>query len=186
MGTPAAVKVGPGLVYVAPIGTTEPTTVSGALPSAWIPVGYTESGSTFTSNVTYEDIEVAEELDPIRTTATKRVTTFKLDMAEINAQNWSIAFNGGTIGTPTGGYVTFEPPDLGTEQRLMLVWSSDDAQERLLCRRVLQVGTIETARQKAPNKSLIPAEFRLEIPTDGSAVFKMWEPSALSYDDVHA
>jgi hypothetical protein len=186
MGTPAAVKVGPGLVYVAPIGTTEPTTVSAALPSAWVPVGYTESGSTFTSAVTYEDIEVAEELDPIRTTATKRVTTFKLDMAEINAQNWNIAFNGGTIGTPTAGYVTFEPPDLGTEQRLMLVWNSDDAQERLLCRRVLQVGTIETARQKAPNKSLIPAEFRLEIPTDGSAVFKMWLPSSLSTDDVHS
>ncbi len=185
-GTAAAVKVGPGLIYVAPIGTTEPTTVSAALPSAnWTAIGYTESGSTFTSNVTYEDIEVAEELDPIRTTATKRVTTFGFEMAEINAQNWNIAFNGGTIGTPTTGFVTFEPPALGTEQRLMLCWNSDDAQERLLCRRVLQVGSIETARQKAPNKALIPAEFRLEIPLDGSKIFKLWQPSALATDDAH-
>jgi hypothetical protein len=185
VGTPAAVKVGPGLIYVAPIGTSEPTTVSAALPSAWTAIGYTESGSTFSSTTTFDDIEVAEELDPIRTVASKRITTFKFEMAEINAQNWSVAFNGGTIGSPTSGYVTFEPPALGAEQRLMLVWSSDDAQERLLCRRVLQVGSVETARQKSPNKALIPAEFRLEVPLDGSKIFKLWEPSALATDDAH-
>lgn len=186
-GTASGVKVGPGLIYVAPIGTAEPSDVSGTLPSAnWTAIGYTETGSVFSSVTTFEDIEVAEELDPIRTVATKRVTTVKFEMAEINAQNWNIAFNGGTIGTPTGGYVTFEPPALGAEQRLMLVWNADDHQERLLCRRVLQVGSVDTSRQKAPNKALIPAEFRLEIPTDGSKVFKLWQPSALATDDAHS
>ena len=186
MGTPAAVKVGPGLLYVAPIGTTEPTTVSAALPSAWVPIGYTDTGSIFNSAMTYEDIEVAEELDPIRTTATKRVISVTFSMAEINAQNWNVAFNGGTITGPTTGFVTFEPPALGSEQRLMLVWNSDDAQERLLCRRVVQVGSLAIPRGKAPAKAVIPVDFRLEKPTDSSAVFKLWQPASLSYDDTHS
>lgn len=185
MGTPGAVKVGPGLLYVAPIGTAEPTTGSAALPSAWIALGFTETGHTFTVNTTYADIMVAESLDPIRTTAVSRVTSLALQMAEINAQNWDIALNGGTIGSPSVGFVTFEPPALGSESRLMLVWQSDDHQEQLLCRRVVQTGSIGVPRQKAPNKSLIPVDFRLELPLDGSKIFKLWQPSALASTDPH-
>jgi hypothetical protein len=187
MGTPAAVKVGPGLIYVAKIGTTEPTTVSATLPSAnWVAIGYTEEGSTFTTETTYEDVMVAEELDPIRVLPTARVTTFEFQMAEISAQNWNIAMNGGTIGTPTTGYVTFEPPALGVEQRLMVVWNSDDNQERLLLRQAVSTGAIAVPRRKAPDKALIPIAFKVEKPTTNLAVFKLWEPSSLSYTNVYA
>lgn len=185
MGTPAAVKVGPGLLYVAPIGTAEPASPTAALPSAWVPVGYTDSGHVFTPNVTFEDIEVAEELDPIRTMATRRQTMIEFAMAEMDTTKASIAFNGGTIGTPAGGYVSFEPPDLGDEERLMMWWASDDGEEALLLRRVLQVGSVATARNKAPNKATFPVQFRLEKPLDGAAIFKKWYPSALSYTDPH-
>lgn len=186
MGTPAGVKVGPGLLYVAAIGTTEPTTVSGTLPSAnWVAIGYTDNGSMFNSETTYEDIEVEEELEPIRTTATKRVTTIDFEMAEINARNLAIAYNGGTITGPTTGYVTFEPPGLGTEGRLMMCWQSDDHQEQLLCRRVVQAGSVGIPRRKAPDKSLIPVSFRLEVPLDGSKPFKFWQPATLAYTDPH-
>ncbi len=185
MGTPAAVKVGPGLLYVAPIGTTEPTAGSGALPSAWVAIGYTDNGSMFNSETTYEDIEVEEELEPIRTTATKRVTTIDFEMAEINTRNLAIAYNGGTIGSPSGGQVTFEPPALGSESRLMLVWQSSDAQEQLLCRRVVQAGPVGIPRRKAPDKAIIPVSFRLEVPTDGSKPFKFWQPTALAYTSPH-
>jgi hypothetical protein len=185
VGTPAAVKVGPGLLYVAAIGTTEPTSGSAALPSAWVAVGYTDNGSMFNSDTTYEDIEVEEELEPIRTTATKRVTTIEFEMAEINAKNLAIAYNGGTIGSPSAGFVTFEPPALGTENRLMMVWQSDDHQEQLLCRKVIQAGAVGIPRRKAPDKAVIPVSFRLEVPSDGSKPFKFWEPSALAYTDPH-
>jgi hypothetical protein len=181
MGVAAAVKVGPGLLYVAPIGTSEPTVGSAALPSAWVAIGYTDDGSMFNSETSYEDIEVEEELDPIRTTAVKRVTTIDFDMAEINAQHLLIAFNGGTITGPTTGYVTFEPPALGSESRLMLMWQSNDSQEALLCRRVLQSGPIGMARKKAPDKTVIPVSFKLEIPLDGAKAFKFWEPASLAY-----
>lgn len=185
MGTPAAVKVGPGLLYVAPIGTTEPTTGSGALPSAWVAIGYTDNGSLFNSETNFEDIEVEEELEPIRTTATKRTTNMDFEMAEINARNLSIAYNGGTIGSPSGGFVTFEPPALGSESRLMVMWQSDDDQEALLLRRVVQIGSVGMPRRKAPDKTVIPVSFRVEIPTDGAKPFKFWEPSALAYTDPH-
>ncbi len=63
----------------------------------------------------------------------------------------------------------------------MLCWQSDDHQEQLLARRVLQVGSVGMARRKAPDKTVIPVSFKLEIPLDGSKSFKFWEPSALSY-----
>lgn len=186
MGTPAAVKVGPGLLYVAPIGTTEPTTGSAAVPSAWTPIGYTDTGHVFTAETTFEDVEVAEELDPIRTLATKRAVSVEFDMAEVNAQNLNIAANGGTIGTPTAGFVTYEPPALGQEQRLMLLWQSDDHQEQLLVRRVLSVGSVGMPRRKAPDKTVIPINFKAEIPLDGAKVYKLWEPASLATDDAHS
>lgn len=181
----AAVKIGPGLIYVAPIGTAEPTSGSAALPSAWVAIGYTESGHTFTSETTVAPVEVAEVLPPILYSATTRATKLECQLAEINAQNFAVAFNGGTIGSPAGGQVTFEPPSLGQEQRLMLMWQSDDGQEALLLRKVLCSGAVAIARQKAPNKALIPVTFQCELPTNGDPEYQWWEPSALSHTDPH-
>lgn len=181
MGTPAAVKIGPGLLYIAPIGTTEPTTGSGALPSAWVALGYTEEGSTITFDMTFEDVDVAEELDPVKVVATGRMSSVKFSLAELTARNLHTAFNGGSVGSPSAGFVTYEPPDLGAETRTMLLWQADDNAERWLFRRCLQVGTVEIPRRKAPDKAVIPCEFRTEVPTDGSAIFKAWIDSSLPY-----
>lgn len=180
MGTPASVKLGPGLLYIAAIGTTEPTTLTGALPSAWVAVGYTEEGSEFGIEVTSEDIEVAEELDPIRTVNTKRSVSVTFDAAEITATNLKRAFNGGTISAPTGGYVTFDPPAAAdTPVRAMIVWQADDNQERWLFRQCFQAGPITMARKKAPDKTLIPMSFKCEKPT-GFQPFRAWFADTLA------
>lgn len=184
MGTPAAVKVGPGLLYIAPLGTAEPTSASGALPSAWIAIGYTDAGSEFSFGTKFEDVNVAEELDPVKVVATGRMTGAKFEMAEITARNLYIAQNGGTIASPVGASVKFEPPDLGAEVRHMLAWQADDAQELVLLRRVLQIGSIAVPRRKAPAKAVIPVEFRTEIPTDGSAIYAWFITSTLPYTTV--
>lgn len=185
MGTPAAVKLGPGLLYVAPVGTADPLTGSGALPSAWIALGYTEDGSEITAETTFEAVEVAEELDELRNVATKRMSSVKFNLAQMTARNLSVAFNGGTISSPSGGFVTFDPPDLGEEERLALVWQADDGQEQWLFRKCLQVGSVTMARKKAPDKATIPCEFKCEIPDDGSKPFKVWVADSLDYDDPH-
>ncbi len=185
MGNPNAVEVGPGLLYVAPIGTAEPASPTAVLPSAWFPIGYTDTGHTFTSSTTVEPIEVAEELDPIRNVATRRDVMVEFSMAEIDTSHLSIAFNGGTISSPSGGFVSFEPPDLGDEERLMMFWRNDDQSRGVLWRRVLQSGSIAIPQQKAPAKAVIPVQFKLEKPLDGSKLFKAWGLDTLSYTDPH-
>lgn len=180
MGTPSNVKLGPGLLYVAAIGTTEPTTGSGALPSAWTAIGYTEEGTAIGVEQTFSDVEVAEELDPVKTVQTGRMTSVKFDMAELTAANLKRALNGGTISAPSMGFVTFEPADLGSETRIMLIWASDDHEELWLFRRVLQVGNIEIPRRKAPAKAKIPVEFKCEIPSNGDPIFKAWFATAVA------
>lgn len=187
VGDPLAVKVGPGLLYVAPIGTTEPTTGSGTLPSAnWIPIGYTDEGSEFTFDRTAEDIVVAEELSPVRVIVTGEAISVTFAAAEMTAQNMNIAMNGGTIGTPTSGFVTFEPPALGAEERLMLVWDSAEADERWLFRRVFQVGSIAIPRRKGVAKAVVPMEFRAELPGGGLTNFIAWLDASLNIDDPHS
>lgn len=186
MGNPAAVKVGPGLLYVAPVGTAAPTAgTADPEDGAWVPIGYTEEGHTFGSETNFENVEVAEELDPIFVMATSRESMMSFAMAEQTTRNLAIAFNGGDIGTPSGGTVTFEPADLGAEQRIAIFWRGDDHTEALLCKKCIQVGNIETARAKAPDKAAIPVEFRLELPSDGSSPWVKYTSDDLAYTDPH-
>ncbi|MFN2166827.1 MAG: hypothetical protein ACK2U9_11275 [Anaerolineae bacterium] len=55
---------------------------STALPSAWRAVGYTEDGTTITTELTNEEIEVAEEYDPVLYVMTKRKVMLSVQMAE--------------------------------------------------------------------------------------------------------
>lgn len=186
MGTPSEVVVGPGLLYVAPIGTTEPTTGSGTLPSAWTPIGYTDDGTTFTYGTGFENIEVEEELDPLRKVATSRECALAFAMAQVSAQNLSIAANGGTIGSPTSGFVTFDPPDLGEEASVMIVWDADDGQERILIRKAINTESVDEARKKAPDKATIPVRFEGQVPDDGSGVYRRWVASSRAHAGPHA
>lgn len=166
------VKTGPGLIYVAPLGTTEPTTATAALPSAWRPIGYTEEGVTISYEITNEPIEVAEEFDPVRHETTGRSGSVAFSMAEVSRQNLALVLNAGAAAANTG---SIEPPDPGDEVRVMIALDSagqaDSANTapgttnaRWVWRQCLQAETIEMGRGKAPNKALIPATFRLEKP----------------------
>jgi hypothetical protein len=53
----------------------------------------------------------------------------------------------------------------------MLGWESLDNTVRLLCRQVISASAIELANKKAPDKGIIPMEFRFEVPT-GAQPFK--------------
>lgn len=186
MGTPTEVVVGPGLLYVAPLGTAEPTTGSGALPSAWTAIGYTDDGTAFSYETSFEDIEVEEELDPIRKVATGRAVSLGFAMAQISAQNLSIAANGGTIGSPTAGFVTFDPPELGEENSIMIVWDADDGQERILIRKAINTESVEEARKKAPDKATIPVKFEGQVPDDGSGIYRRWVAASRASAGPHA
>lgn len=170
------VQVGVGRLYVAPIGTTEPTSASAAMPSAWIPIGYTDQGHEFASDITSEPVEVAEEVDPIRYENTRRTSRVTFEMAEATARHLSIVLGGGAARADNAA--ALEPPVAGAEVAVMLVWDSDEdpttsANVRWIYRQAKPSGTITVAHRKSPQKVLIPVTFNLEKPT-GLNPFKIF------------
>jgi hypothetical protein len=175
-GDSAQVRVGPGWLLVAPLSSTEPTDLTTAWNAAWVQVGYTDDGSSFVFDQTFEDVTVAEEYDPIDTLQTARSITINFAAAEITAENLHRAFNGGTIDT-SGGQVTFEPPDAGDFTPIMLGWEAGDGLERWVFRRCVQVGSVEIARRKAPQKATIPMSFKATKPTGASSFLYIGDDS---------
>ncbi|MEV4179943.1 hypothetical protein AB0J28_00670 [Streptosporangium canum] len=172
-GKPEAIALGPGYLYVAVLGTAEPadlTTPWASVSPNWIHLGYTNEGSEFTYELSSEDVEVAEELDPVATALTGRNMGLGFALAQITATNLKYAMNGGTITAGTG-IVTFEPPDLGEEVSVMLGFESEDHEERWVYRQCLNQGNIGVARRKGAEKSLINCEFKMTKPA-GAKPFK--------------
>lgn len=166
MGNPNKVKVGPGLLYIAQLGTTEPTNLTtpwATVSANWLPIGYTEEGHEFSSEPSFEPIEVAEELVPIRYEEAAKNESLSFAAAELTVENLQRAFNGGVVTTLSGTVVRYEPPALGSATRAMLGWESNDATERWIFRKCVQVGNVTIARRKSPDKALINMEFRLEV-----------------------
>lgn len=167
----------PGYLFGAPLGTAEPThTVAGskftdAWAAAWIPLGATAEGSTFSYQTEVEAIEVAEFFDPIRWETTSRQGNFAFNLANYTLHNFKRALNGGmgtitpTSGTGATALGTFEPPDPGTEVRIMLGWESQDNTMRILMRQVINGSEISSQFQKAPELATIPCQFQFEVPS---------------------
>lgn len=175
-GNPNQLRVGAGWLYIAPVGATEPTDLTTAWETVdpnWVALGYTQEGHRFAYTPSYDGIDVAEELDPVRYEPSGRELAVGFAMAEITARNLQIAFNGGTITPPGTGQTaaTFEPPELGEETRVAIGWESVNAKERWVYRKALQTGTADIARRKSPTKATIPADFRLEV-VQGAKPFK--------------
>jgi hypothetical protein len=181
MGDVTNLRFGPGLVYYAPLGTAEPVTLTGALDVAYLPLGYTETGSEHDITNTFDEVEVAEELVPVAMVKTKQIITIKVIAMEVTARNLQLALNGGTVAAPTGGYVTFDPPAPSTtDTHVMVVWQADDNKERWLFRECLQVGSIVIPRHKGKDVAKVPIEFRALVPATGLKAFKPWFDASLA------
>lgn len=174
MGNPDKVKVGAGLLYLGPVGVTEPndlTTPWATVDSDWVAAGYTDDGHEFSREPTFEPIEVAEEQDPIRYEQNANQSSVSFSAAELTVENLTYAYNGGTVTTISGTVVRFEPPEIGDVTELAIGWESNDGTERWVFRRCLQTGASTISRKKSPNKALIPMTFNLMKPEDGSKPF---------------
>lgn len=180
----------PGMLWIAPLGTADPSnTVSGSVftddpPVAWIPLGATTEGSTFAYSTTVEPIRAAELFDPVRYVTSERGGSIAFNLMAYTLSNYRRALNGGiaaltaTSGTGATSLYTLEPPDPGTEVRSMILWESTDRTIRLLCRQTMQGGEISSAFQKAPAVAAIPCTFNLEIPSSSTKPWTMWGAGA--------
>src|SRR5688572_29213817 len=97
-----AVLTDPGYLFIAPLLSTLPTnTVAGSVftdawAAAWLPLGATEEGSTFSYETTVEPITVAEFFDPISYRTTGRAGSIAFNLANFGLSNYRRALNGGT------------------------------------------------------------------------------------------
>lgn len=179
-GTPGNVDLGPGRLYVAPLGTTEPVSASATLDAAFWAVGYTQDGTTVSTEITSEAIEVAEELDPIAYEQTKRTTKLSVQMAEMTKKRLALALGSGA--GQTDNAAGFEFPDAGDILDVIIVWDSEETpsatNRRWIFRRCSPAGTVSTQRQKAPNKALLPVEFNCAKPDASTKAVKVFPNSS--------
>lgn len=179
-GNPLNVDLGPGRLYYAPLGTTEPTNCSTALPSAWSAVGYTEDGTSVDFEITSEAVEVAEEVSPIAYEQTKRTTKLTVSMAEATKKRLALALGAGAGVSDTSA--VFNPPAPGDVVGVMFVWDSmdttDATNKRWLFRQATPSGTVNIARRKAPQKALIAVTFDCAKPTSALEAFAVFPNSS--------
>lgn len=191
---PSAVTVpnvlsNPGYLFIAPLASSVPSnTVVGSVftdawPGAWLPLGATADGSTFSYQTTVQPLEVAEFFDPIKYFTTDRAGSIAFNLTNFGASNYNRALNGGvaavtaTSGSGTTALYTVQPPAVGAETRCMIGWESLDNTLRLVCYQTLQGGALASAFQKPPAIAVVPCTFNLEIPTSGIP-FSLWGAGA--------
>lgn len=182
-GTISEVIVGTGVLYVASISNDGnatgdyvafPADSTGAWadPGAdWVDVGYSEDGWTLEMDKTFEDIMVAEEIDPIATFKTAQEVRLTGELAQASMSNLQVALAGGTFtadDTDYGtGYDSLKPPstdDYDEKSLLLIVDGPAGADRHVEIPRAINVGAFSMAHQKAPQKVVIAVEFKVLKP----------------------
>lgn len=164
--TNTEVLIGPGTLYVADVGTAFPVDPSVAPAGAWADIGYSEEGWAFNVDRTVEEIEVAEELDPIDLQQTKRDIHVVGAAAQASIDNFKTAMGGGTIVTAVGppATKTYTPPATGVLDRkalLLRVLAPNGKTRDVQIPKVVSVSAINMEHKKAPAKSLLAIDFKI-------------------------
>ena len=177
------VLIGTGVLYVA-----DRTTSGLAFPgddgsgnwqsvatasSAWRDIGYSEDGWTLEMDRTFEDILVAEEVDPIKTIKTAQEARLMGELSQASLANLSVAM--GQIDSYVSeddsdfaaGYDVVKAPitDSFSEMAALLIAEGPAGADRhVQMPRVVSVGAFSMQHAKAPQKVVIATEFKLLVP----------------------
>jgi len=177
------VLIGTGVLYVA-----DRTTSGLAFPgddgsgnwqsvatasAAWRDIGYSEDGWTLEMDRTFEDILVAEEVDPIKTIKTAQEARLMGELSQASLANLSVAM--GQIdsyvsendGDFAAGYDVVKAPitDSFSEMAALLIAEGPAGADRhVQMPRTVSVGAFSMSHAKAPQKVVIATEFKLLVP----------------------
>jgi hypothetical protein len=181
------VMLGTGVLYIgdeAAAFPTDPTTTPSG--SDWSDIGYSESGWTLDYDKTFEDVMVAEEIDPIFTIKTAQEVRISGELAQVSLANLKEAMGGGTIttGTPSVGFSELKPPssDSFLEKSLMLRIDAPDStlggtlkKRDVLVPRAVNVGAFSMTHAKAPQKVLVAVEYKVLKPGSGAQFSELFK-----------
>lgn len=181
------VMLGTGVLYVGDEATAFPadpsTSPSG---SDWSDIGYSENGWTLDYDKTFEDVMVAEEIDPIFTIKTAQEVRISGELAQVSLTNLKEAMGGGTIttGTPSTGFSELKPPssDSFLEKSLLLRIDAPDStlggtlkKRDVLVPRAVNVGAFSMTHAKAPQKVLVAVEYKVLKPGSGAQFTELFK-----------
>ena len=181
------VMLGTGVLYIGDEATAfpaDPTTAPSG--SDWTDIGYSESGWTLDYDKTFEDVMVAEEIDPIFTIKTAQEVRISGELAQVSLANLKEAMGGGTIttGTPSTGFSELKPPssDSFLEKSLMLRIDAPDStlggtlkKRDVLVPRAVNVGAFSMTHAKAPQKVLVAVEYKVLKPGSGAQFSELFK-----------
>jgi len=150
-------------------------------------IGYSEGGFSLEYDKTFEDVMVAEEIDPIKTIKTAQEVRITGELAQASLANLKLAMAGGTIteDTPASGYSTLTPPGTDTflEYGLLLRVNAPGTDEAGTAKlrdiqvpRAVNIGAFSMVHAKAPQKVTITVEYKVLKPNSDapfSNIFKV-------------
>lgn len=181
MGVTAANLIaGPGTLYIADFGTTEPadSTISSTLSaSGWADVGGTQDGVTLNITQEYFDLEVDQIVDVPSRRQVKRDLRIVTNLAEPTLANLKIALNGGTV-TASASYATYDPDDVGASQAptfraaIFEGIAPGGLRRRVIVRKVLSVEGVEAAYKKG-EQTLFPVTLAANYVTSAIKPFRV-------------
>lgn len=136
-----------GSVYIAPVGTTMPTTENSALNAAFVDVGYvSEDGLALSVETTTNDVNAFQSLSAVRKVVTSRNTSVSFTLREWSAANLVFAFGGGTV-TDQSTHFQYDPPAAGDglyERAMVIDWRDGDKVYRMCIPRGVATDAVET------------------------------------------
>lgn len=146
---------GPGTLYTAAFGATEPadTDVASAPAAPWTDVGATSDGVTLNLAQEFSELAIDQVVDIPGHRLIKRGMTMATNMAEPTLENLTIAMNGGTV-TTGAGFKSLEPTsDTSSTQptyRALLFdgFAPGGFQRKVIGRKMLNTSNVEFAYKK--------------------------------------
>ncbi len=156
------VVAGNGSVHVAAVGSTLPTSISGALdPAQYRELGYTtEDGAKFTDEKSIKEHRAWQNFYPIRRTVESRNAFIGFALEQWNEWNVALAFGGGEVTEPTPGEYRYVPPSPEEidERVLVLEWQDGDKSYRLIVPKGMVTNNVETTFARGA-MSVLPIVF---------------------------
>lgn len=180
--TTSEVLTGPGTLYVAPDNEAFPLTPDTAPSVNYKDIGYSESGWNLVVDKDFENIEVAEEVDPIDVRKTGQTARMRGEAAQFSLEVLQEAMGGGTITVDTvAGTKTYVPPASNVVARRTLLFRTSApavggaARNRdIRVTHAVATGGIDTPHDKAPAKSLLGIDFQM-VKVSGDNLFSIMD-----------
>jgi len=174
---------GPGKLYLAAFGATEPADIDvGTVPDVdWTDVGYTKDGVELAIEQEYSELEVDQLVDVPGRRLILRDLKVTTNLAEATLANLKLAMGGGTEDTGVG-FESFEPlTPSGEPSYIALIidgLAPNGLVRRVIIRKSLQIGSIEFAYAK-DEQTVFAVEFGAHYVSSVVAPYKIVDEIAV-------